>query len=125
MGWTIWIAVGSIFGGLAVALGAFGAHALQGRLSPRDLDIFETAVRYQMYHALALLACGLMATRVESGALRLAGAAFVIGILIFSGSLYTLVLSGLRWLGAVTPIGGVAFLVGWAALAWAAFRPNL
>jgi len=114
--------LGAAFAGLAVALGAFGAHGLAGRISPSDLAIFETAVRYQMYHALALL---LVATLAHSRAdlpARAPGWAFTVGIVLFSGSLYLLVLTGERWLGAVTPLGGVAFLVGWAALAWGFLR---
>jgi uncharacterized membrane protein YgdD (TMEM256/DUF423 family) len=108
---------GALFGFLAVALGAFGAHGLEGRLSPADLATFETAVRYQMYHALALILVGATAATLPGFRVRAAGWAFASGILVFSGSLYLLVLTGHRWLGAVTPLGGVAFLVGWAALA--------
>lgn len=115
--WTF----GCVFGLLAVAAGAFGAHALRARLAPEMLDVFETGARYQMYHALALLAVAWGAER-WGGSAVLAGWAFVVGIVVFSGSLYLLALTGTRWLGAVTPVGGVAFLVGWAALAWAAWR---
>jgi uncharacterized membrane protein YgdD (TMEM256/DUF423 family) len=114
--------LGSLFGLMGVALGAFGAHALRARVSAADLAIFETGVRYQMYHALALLFVAWLATRSAGPATSLAGWAFTTGILVFSGSLYVLLLSGQRWLGAVTPIGGVAFLVGWTALAWAFFN---
>ena len=115
-------ALGSLSAGIAVAAGAFGAHALRARLSAADLATFETGARYQMYHALALLAVA-WAVQQWPGALpRAAGWLFVAGTLIFSGSLYTLVLSGQRWLGAVTPIGGVAFLAGWACLLAAALR---
>ena len=103
---------------LAVALGAFGAHGLRGRLSPADLATFETAVRYQMYHALGLILVAVRSAAFSNLLVRVAGWAFTIGILVFSGSLYVLVLTGERWLGAVTPVGGVAFLVGWGALAW-------
>jgi uncharacterized membrane protein YgdD (TMEM256/DUF423 family) len=110
-------ASGAILGLLAVALGAFGAHALEGRLTAEELATFETAVRYQMYHALALVAvAGLMKRR--SPGTELAGGAFLVGILLFSGSLYLLVLTGESWLGAVTPLGGLAYLAGWLALAW-------
>ena len=97
--------------------GAFGAHALRDRLTPADLATFETAARYQMYHALALLAVGLLTDRgvTRAGA---AGWLFLAGVALFSGSLYLLVLTGQRWLGAVTPFGGVAFIAGWVALAW-------
>ena len=116
------LALGSLSAGIAVAAGAFGAHALRARLSPNDLATFETAARYQMYHALALLVVA-WAVQQWPGALpRAAGWLFVAGIVVFSGSLYTLVLSGQRWLGAVTPLGGVAFLAGWACLLAAALR---
>jgi uncharacterized membrane protein YgdD (TMEM256/DUF423 family) len=115
-------ALGSLSAGIAVAAGAFGAHALRARLSPADLATFETGARYQMYHALALLAVA-WAVQQWPGALpRAAGWLFVAGTVVFSGSLYALVLSGQRWLGAVTPIGGVAFLAGWACLLAAALR---
>ena len=108
------IALGAINGGVSVAAGAFGAHGLRERLSQQSLEIFETAVRYQMYHALAMVLCAVVAT---SGA-RTAGWLFQVGIVIFSGSLYVLALTGTKWLGAITPVGGLAFLAGWAALAW-------
>jgi uncharacterized membrane protein YgdD (TMEM256/DUF423 family) len=114
--------LGALLGFLAVAFGAFGAHALRARLSPADLEIFETGVRYQMYHALALLAVAWASTRWPGGLTNLAGWAFLAGVLVFSGSLYVLVLSGQRWLGAVTPLGGLAFLLGWALLGWRIFR---
>jgi uncharacterized membrane protein YgdD (TMEM256/DUF423 family) len=105
-----------------VALGAFGAHALRARLDAGDLATFETAARYQMYHGLALLAVAWLADRAPSRAADTAGWAFVIGIILFSGSLYLLTLGGLRWMGAVTPLGGVSFLIGWINLALAARR---
>lgn len=107
---------------LAVALGAFGAHGLRHRLSPADLATFETGVRYQMYHALALLSAGVLAGPRRHPWLDRAGWFFTLGILLFSGSLYLMVLSGVRWLGAVTPFGGVAFLAGWVALGIAVAR---
>lgn len=113
--------VGALMGFVGVGLGAFGAHGLKGRLSPDMLAVFETGVRYQMYHALALLALGAMMTRLEGRAVVVAGWSFTAGILIFSGSLYALALTGVTMLGAITPIGGVAFLAGWIALAIAAF----
>ena len=113
--------VGALMGFVGVGLGAFGAHGLRGRLSPDMLAVFETAVRYQMYHALALLAVAVMMSRVEGRAVLVAGWSFIAGILIFSGSLYALALTGVTMLGAVTPIGGLAFLAGWVALAIAAF----
>jgi uncharacterized membrane protein YgdD (TMEM256/DUF423 family) len=115
-------ALGSLSAGLAVAAGAFGAHTLHARLSPADLAIFETGARYQMYHALALLAVAWAVQQWPGTLPRAAGWLFVAGTLLFSGSLYTLVLSGQRWLGAVTPLGGVAFLAGWACLLAAALR---
>lgn len=111
--------LGSLFALLAVALGAFGAHGLKARLTPEDLATFETGARYQMYHALALLLVALFLARGGHGAGQLAGWSFTAGIVLFSGSLYLLVLTGARWLGAVTPLGGLAFLLGWAVLAWA------
>ena len=119
MGRTFW-RLGGIFGFLGVAAGAFGAHALRSRLSPELLAVFETGARYQMYHALALLAVALAAARAPSQALRAAGWLFTAGILVFSGSLYLLALTGVRAWGAVTPIGGLCFLAGWIALALAA-----
>jgi len=115
-------ALGAVFGFLAVALGAFGAHGLRGRLTPNDMAVYETGVRFQMYHALALLAVAWAATRWPVGTLRLAGWLFVAGIVLFSGSLYALVLTGHRALGAVTPLGGLSFLAAWALLAWTALR---
>ena len=107
---------------VGVGLGAFGAHALADRLTPADLGTFETAVRYQMYHALALVALAALRRDRPSRWLDRAGALFAIGIAIFSGSLYLLVLAGARWLGAVTPLGGVAFLAGWALFATGVLR---
>lgn len=107
---------------LAVGLGAFGAHALRQRLSPDMLAIFETGVRYHVYHALALLAVAWVADKNPASLANASGWAFAVGIVVFSGSLYVLSITGVRWLGAVTPIGGAAFLVGWALLALAATR---
>lgn len=122
-----WVVIGALLGGLGVAAGAFGAHGLEGRVTagkmePRMLEVFETGAKYQMYHALALVLVGALAGHLRNGALGVAGWSFLLGILIFSGSLYALALSGVKVLGAITPIGGVAFLVGWAALAVAAWR---
>ena len=102
---------------IAVGAGAFGAHALRGRVGPADLGIFETGARYQMYHALALLGVAWLSERADSRALRAAGGLFVAGTVLFSGSLYLLVLTNQRWWGAVTPLGGVAFIAGWLCLA--------
>jgi uncharacterized membrane protein YgdD (TMEM256/DUF423 family) len=107
----------------AVAAGAFGAHALRARLAPDLLAVYQTAVQYHFWHALGLLAVGLMyAQRPDSGALAAAAWLLVAGLLLFSGSLYALALTGVRGLGAVTPVGGVAFLAAWAAVAWAAWK---
>ena len=118
----LFFAIGSLSAFVAVALGAFGAHGLKGRLTPELLATFEVGVRYQMYHALALLAVAWACTRWPGTAVTAAGWLFVAGTLVFSGSLYALSLSGVRWLGAVTPIGGLALLGGWLCLAWAAWR---
>ncbi len=107
---------------LAVAAGAFGAHALRARLSPELLGVFETGARYQMYHALALLAVGWAVAQWPGALPRAAGWLFVLGTVLFSGSLYALALSGARWLGAITPLGGVALLAGWVCLALSAQR---
>lgn len=114
--------LGALMAFLAVALGAFGAHGLAGRLSPGDLATFETAARYQMYHALGLILVAALSAGVPGFRARVAGWAFTLGILLFSGSLYALVLTGQRWMGAITPLGGVSFLVGWGALAWSVSR---
>ena len=119
----VFLALGSFSGGLAVLLGAFGAHALRVRLTPIQLVSFETGVRYQMYHALALLAVGLLLlNRPGSSLLAASGWLFAGGTILFSGSLYLLALSGQKWLGAVTPLGGVAFIAGWACLLLASLR---
>ena len=116
--------LGSVMALLAVALGAFGAHGLKMRLSPDMLATFEVGVRYHMYHALALLAVSWGCARWPDSDAPYAGWAFLFGILIFSGTLYLLTLTGARWLGAITPIGGVAFLVGWVILIWSALRAD-
>lgn len=120
----IFFVTGSLSAFLAVALGAFAAHGLKGRLSAEMLQIFEVGVRYQMYHALALLAVGWAASRWPGASVSAAGWLFVAGTLIFSGSLYLLSWTGARWLGAITPVGGVAFLLGWLALAWGAWNAS-
>lgn len=116
------VALGALSAFASVAAGAFGAHALRSRLAPDLLAVFETAVRYQMFHALGLLAAAWVSTRWPGPAAAFAGWLFVAGTVVFSGSLYLLALTGVRWLGAVTPVGGVAFLAGWLALGWAALR---
>jgi uncharacterized membrane protein YgdD (TMEM256/DUF423 family) len=113
---------GAIAAFIAVALGAFGAHSLRTKLSPEMLNIFEVGVRYQMYHALGLIAVAWAITRWPEANLNAAGWAFIVGIVIFSGSLYLLTLTDTRWLGAITPIGGIAFLIGWAILVWSVAR---
>ncbi|SEK48462.1 Uncharacterized membrane protein YgdD, TMEM256/DUF423 family [Stigmatella aurantiaca] len=118
----MWIVLGAANAFLSVAAGAFGAHALKARLSQDLLTIFETGARYHMYHALGLLAVGLVAQDRPSGLLSGAGWAMQVGIVLFSGSLYALALSGVRALGAITPLGGVGFLVGWVLLALGAWR---
>jgi uncharacterized membrane protein YgdD (TMEM256/DUF423 family) len=116
---NVWLFIAAINGFVAVAAGAFGAHGLQGRLDAHALTIFETGARYQMYHALAI---GLAAMASRNSSSQLACLLFLAGILLFSGSLYLLALTGMRAWGFVTPFGGLAFLAGWAALAWSAMR---
>ncbi len=117
---------GSLFGFLGVAFGAFGAHALKSRLSPDMLAVFETGVRYQMYHAFAVLIVAAAIGRIgDVNLLVLAGWFFVAGILLFSGSLYALSLSGVGVLGAITPVGGLLFLIGWACLGLFALRVSV
>jgi uncharacterized membrane protein YgdD (TMEM256/DUF423 family) len=121
----LFITLGALSGFLAVAAGAFGAHALRDRLTTAMLDVFQTGVTYQMYHALALVGVGILLARFStdgSAWLTAAGWLFVGGSVLFSGSLYALALSGTTWLGAITPLGGIAFLVGWLALAIGIWR---
>ena len=113
----LFFGLGAASGFVAVAAGAFGAHALRGRLSADLLGVFETAARYQMYHALALMAVAWAVSRWPGTLPQWAGWSFVAGTVLFSGSLYALALSGVRWLGAITPFGGAAFLAGWTCLA--------
>lgn len=117
-----WFGLGAALALIAVATGAFAAHALEDRLSADDLDTFQTAARYHMYHALGLLAVAYAAQRFGGGLVTAAGWLFVAGIVFFSGSLYVLALSGVKVLGAVAPIGGACMLAGWACLALAAWR---
>jgi len=112
--------IAALAGLTGVALGAFGAHGLRGRLSPDMLAVFETAVRYQMYHALAIFGVGLLMAPMGGWLVKAGGWLFTAGIVIFSGSLYALALTGISMLGAITPIGGLAFLAGWACLVIAA-----
>ena len=118
----VFASLGALSALLSVAAGAFGAHALRARLSAEMLGVFETAARYQMYHALALMAVAWAVSRWPGTLPQWAGWSFVAGTVLFSGSLYALALSGVRWLGAITPFGGLAFIAGWAVLAWAAVR---
>ena len=118
----LWLILGAASAFLSVAAGAFGAHALRARLAPDLLTIFETGARYQMYHSLGLIAIGLLAQLRPSPLLNGAGWAMVAGILLFSGSLYALALSGVRALGAITPLGGLGVLAGWLLFALAAWR---
>ncbi|NEO71252.1 DUF423 domain-containing protein [Moorena sp. SIO3H5] len=118
----IFLAIASILGGLSVAAGAFASHALKEKLTERALEIFQTGARYQMYHALALILVALLLSRTEVAQtpLTVAGSAFIAGIAIFSGSLYALSLTGIKWLGAIAPLGGAALILGWGCLAIAA-----
>jgi uncharacterized membrane protein YgdD (TMEM256/DUF423 family) len=118
---NLWLLLAAANGALAVAAGAFGAHALAAALDTPALQVFETGARYHMYHALAM-GLAALALRERPGA-RAAAALFLAGIVLFSGSLYALSLSGLRALGVVTPVGGIALLAGWAALGYAALKP--
>ena len=113
---------GAVAAFIAVALGAFGAHSLKTKLSADMLNIFEIGVRYQMYHALGLIAVAWATTRWPEANLNAAGWAFIVGIIVFSGSLYLLSATDIRWLGAITPIGGLAFQIGWAILVWSVGR---
>ena len=117
-----WLDAGSLLAGLAVAAGAFGAHGLKTRLPADLLLVFETAVRYQMYHALGLLAVAFATDRWPDGNFQAAGWLMLAGVILFSGSLYALCLTGVRALGAITPFGGLCFLVGWALLAWSVWN---
>ena len=110
------------FSFLGVAIGAFGAHALKQRLSPEMLQIFEVGVRYQMYHAFALFVVVWILHAWNISGAAASGWWFIAGIVLFSGSLYALALSGMKWLGAVTPFGGLSFLIGWLWLAWSAWK---
>jgi uncharacterized membrane protein YgdD (TMEM256/DUF423 family) len=118
----VFVVAGALSAALAVAAGAFGAHGLRARLAPEMLAVFETGARYQLFHALGILAAAWASTRWPGGASAAAGWLFLAGTVLFSGSLYALALSGVRALGAVTPFGGVAFMAGWVALALAAAR---
>ena len=120
----LFLIAGALFAGLSVVLGAFATHALAGKLDPRSLTTFETAARYEMYHALGLIAIGLLG--LQKGevvtALTVSGKGFSVGIVLFCGSLYVLSLTGVKWLGAIAPLGGMAFLIGWIGLAIACWQ---
>jgi len=116
------VLMGTIFAGIAVAAGAFGAHSLRGILDAPMLAAFETAARYQMYHALGLCIVGWAIEQHPEGRFTTVGWLFTIGILLFAGSLYSVSLTGVRWLGALTPLGGVAFITGWGLFAWEVWK---
>ncbi|NBQ52175.1 MAG: DUF423 domain-containing protein [Proteobacteria bacterium] len=122
--WTTWISLGGLMGMTGVAAGAFGAHALKTRVDADLLVVFETAARYQMYHAMAVVCLGLLASRIDQSMLQVSGFSFLAGTMIFSGSLYALVLTGNRSLGAITPIGGALLIFGWLMLAVVAMRAS-
>ncbi|WP_421708819.1 DUF423 domain-containing protein [Algihabitans sp.] len=115
---TVWLTAAAVSGFLSVTIGAFAAHGLEGRLAAEALDWMATGLRYQMLHVGGLLAVALLTIRRPARSLRLAGTGFLLGTLVFSGLLYVMALTGVRWLGMIVPIGGVGFLIGWAALAY-------
>jgi uncharacterized membrane protein YgdD (TMEM256/DUF423 family) len=118
----VWLVIAALNGSTAVAAGAFAAHALQNRLDAHALQVFETAVRYQMYHALAIGLAAFAMREKATGPAQMAAALFLAGIVLFSGPLYLLALTGTRAFAIITPLGGVAFLIGWLTLAWAGSR---
>lgn len=118
----LFFALGALSALIGVAAGAFGAHGLEARISPDRLEIWKTAAHYQLIHALGLLAVAWAVSRWSTALAGTAGWLLVAGTVLFSGSLYALSLTGVRWLGAITPLGGLAFLAGWACLAWVALR---
>ena len=119
------IAVGSLLAALAVAAGAFGAHMLKAVLDPPMLAVFETAARYQMYHALGMIAVGLAGQVFGCPQMVRAGWCFAVGIFLFCGSLYGVSLLGIRWLGAMTPLGGLVFITGWSLVGWYLWREKI
>jgi uncharacterized membrane protein YgdD (TMEM256/DUF423 family) len=121
---NIWLSAAAVSGFLSVSIGAFGAHGLKTILDPYGRDIFETAVQYQMFHTLGLLAVGMLQATYPKQRFQLAGWGFLIGMVLFCGSLYIMAVSGIKWLGAVTPLGGTAFLLGWGVLAFRVLRLN-
>lgn len=120
----IFLMSGALFGFFGVAAGAFGAHVLKSKLAASQLEIFEVAVRYQMYHAIILIGVALLLSVHVSSWFNVAGWTFVIGTLVFSGSLYLLIYTGTRWWGAITPIGGIFLLLGWLSMILGAFFPR-
>lgn len=118
-------ALGCLLAGLSVAAGAFGAHMLKNMLEPPMLAVFETAARYQMYHSLGMVAAGLAGRVFNCPGVARAGWCFAAGMLLFCGSLYGISLLGIRWIGAITPIGGVAFITGWSLLGWSVWRGTM
>ena len=119
---NLFFAFGSAFSLLSVLFGAFGAHTLEKKLSPEMLNVFEVGVRYQMYHGIGLIVVAWALSQWQNSLTTAAGWCFIAGILIFSGTLYTLSLTGIKWFGMVTPIGGLAFIAGWGCLVIAVFR---
>lgn len=117
-----WILAGSILGFFSVALGAFGAHALRESLPEKSLVVFQTGVQYQMYHSIALLALGVWGALQPAAPTTLTGYAFITGVVLFSGSLYALAMTQIHYLGMITPLGGVSFLLGWASFAWSVLK---
>ena len=118
----VWIILGSLLAALSVLVGAFGAHGLKSRVSPNDLEIFETGVRYQMYHALGLILIGFIGFHFRQDILTTPAYLLLTGTFIFSGSLYILVLTNIRWFGAVTPVGGIFLVIGWVVLSYNIYR---
>ena len=118
----VFFMLGALSAFIGVAAGAFGAHGLKSRISAEMLAVFEVGVRYQMYHAFALIAAAWAQTKWPSPIVITGGWLFVIGTVLFSGSLYLLSMSGVKWLGAITPLGGLAFLAGWICIAWGAWK---
>jgi uncharacterized membrane protein YgdD (TMEM256/DUF423 family) len=118
----LFVIIGALSGAISVGAGAFGAHALRSRLEPRLFEVFETGAQYQMYHALALIAAAWVASRWPSTAANASGWLFLAGSVLFSGSLYAMALTGVRALGAITPLGGVCFVAGWVSLALAVMK---
>ena len=118
----VWIIIGSLLAALSVLLGAFGAHGLKSRVSSTDLEIFETGVRYQMYHALGLILIGFIGFHFKQDILTVPAYLLLIGTFIFSCSLYILVLTNIRWFGAVTPVGGICLVLGWMVLSYNIYK---